>query len=167
MAAAPGAAKSEAAEKIHQSPASFVAEAFDAAPPPPRRLWLDDKLQKSIEPILGHRYGGVGIRYWRRGARTAWVLEEIGKYRPITAGFIVEAGQMARVRVLVYRESHGWEIRYPFFTDQFTGMRLDDEGRPDRDIDNISGATLSVGALTRLARLALFLNRWSDDDRAR
>jgi Na+-transporting NADH:ubiquinone oxidoreductase subunit NqrC len=49
-------------------------------------------------------------------------------------------------------------VRYPFFTDQFNGLQLDENNRLQRKIDGISGATLSVNALTRLARLALHLH---------
>ena len=32
--------------------------------------------------------------------------------------------RIERVAVLAFRESWGWEIRHPFSTDQFTGLRL-------------------------------------------
>ena len=98
------------------------------------------------------------IKYWREGGRTAWILEEIGKYEPITAGFIVDSGKLAEIRILIYRESHGWEVRYPFFTDQFRGLELNENRRLTGPIDGISGATLSVSSITRLAALALFLD---------
>ena len=63
------------------------------------------------------------------------------------------------MRVLIYRESHGWEVRYPFFTDQFQGLELSSKNRLNKKIDGISGATLSVNALTRLSKLALFLHQ--------
>ena len=54
---------------------------------------------------------------------------------------------------------HGWEVRYPFFTDQFNGLQLDEKKQLNKKVDGISGATLSVNALTRLSRLALHLHR--------
>ena len=77
--------------------------------------------------------------------------------KPITTGFVIDNGQIERVAILIYRESRGWEVRYPFFTDQFIGAVVDGDYRLDRSIDGISGATLSVVALTRLRRLALYL----------
>lgn len=62
----------------------------------------------------------------------------------------------------MFRESRGFEVRYPFFTDQFRGARLREGLDLDREIDGISGATLSVRALTKLARLALLLRAHSD-----
>ena len=95
------------------------------------------------------------IRYWQLGNRTAWILEEIGKVKPITTGFLIEDNTMLQMQVCIYRESHGWEVRYPFFTDQFQGLQRDTETALNKKIDGISGATMSV-ALTRLSKLALF-----------
>jgi hypothetical protein len=98
------------------------------------------------------------IRYWGEGSRTAWVLEEIGKVKPITVGLVINDDRLEKIRVLAFRESRGWEVRYPFFTDQFTGIGLNDDKQLNRSIDGISGATLSVRALEKLARLALYLH---------
>ena len=117
-----------------------------------------NKIRK-LSSILGRDYNGMRIRYWQSGDRTAWILEEIGKVKLITAGFVVEAGVLRDLQVLIYRESHGWEVRYPFFTDQFDGLQLDAKNQLSQKIDGISGATLSVNALTRLARLALHLHQ--------
>ena len=147
-----------AADEVYQSPEDFLTESFGGQPPEPALLWIRGPLRDHIKEILGHRYPGIRIRYWARDQRTAWILEEIGKYKPITTGFVVEQGRIRTVKVLIYRESHGWEVRYPFFTDQFRDVRLTQDWELTRDIDNISGATLSVNALTRLAALALYLH---------
>jgi hypothetical protein len=62
------------------------------------------------------------------------------------------------LRVLIYRESRGWEVRHAFFTRQFDQAQLEN-GKLDRSIDGITGATLSVEALQRAARLALWLDQ--------
>ena len=99
------------------------------------------------------------VHYWAQGQRSAWILEEIGKEQPITMGIVVKAGRVEQMRVLIYRESRGDEVRQPFFLDQFKGAALQDDDELDRAIDGVSGATLSTRALTKLARLALFLDR--------
>ncbi len=152
------------AEDVYLAPVDFVSEAFDGDPPASRNLWLRGKLQEEITTILGHRYGGLRLKYWRNAGRTVWILEEIGKYEPITAGFIVANGQLVDVRILIYRESHGWEVRYPFFTDQFRNLRLSENRRLTGPIDGIAGATLSVSSITRLAALALFLDTQTPAD---
>ena len=151
-------ATARATDEVYQSPEEFLAEAFGGQTPEPALLWIRGPVRDHIKEILGHRYSGIRIRYWARGQRTAWILEEIGKYKPITTGFVVDQGRIRTVKVLIYRESHGWEVRYPFFTDQFRDVRLTQDWELSGDIDNISGATLSVNALTRLAALALYLH---------
>ncbi len=145
-------------EDVYQAPEQFLLEVFSGTVPKPDVLWLTDELRTPIKAILGHGLPQLRLRYWRQSGRTAWILEEIGKEKPITVGLVVDDGRIERVKVLIFRESRGWEVRFPFFTDQFTGTRLTAERRLDRDIDGISGATLSVRALTKLARLALFLH---------
>lgn len=145
-------------ESVYLNADEFLADAFEGTVPVKSFVWLKGDLGKSVESILGHRYPKLRISYWQRGKRTAWILEEIGKVKPITVGFIISGDRMETMNVLVYRESHGWEIRYPFFTDQFEAIGLETEGTElDRSIDGISGATLSVNAVTTLARVALLL----------
>jgi hypothetical protein len=146
------------ASGANQSNEDFLAEVFDGAPPEPGVVWLRDDIRETSTAIMGHPYPGLRIRYWAQTGRSAWILEEIGKEKPITVGLVVSDKGIERVRVLAFRESRGWEVRYPFFTDQFTGIGLTADQRLDRDIDGISGATLSVRALEKLARLALYLH---------
>jgi hypothetical protein len=139
-------------------PDRFVAEAFGGSAPATQTLWLDDALQARIEPVLGHRYPRARLHYWRSGARVAWVLDEVGKEFPITAGFVVDGDRIDSTRLLIYRESRGDEIRFPAFLKQFQGRRLRANGQLEGRIDGISGATLSVDAMRRMASLALTLS---------
>lgn len=152
------AAASVRAEEVYLAPEAFLEQTFAGEVPAPRKLWITKALKSDVRAILGHDLAGLRMRYWAHGGLSAWILEEIGKVRPITTGFVVDGGAIARVAVLIYRESRGWEVRHAFFIDQFRGARLDDDLELDRTIDGISGATLSVRALTRLARLALYLH---------
>lgn len=145
---------------VYQEPEDFLAQSFPAGLPDPEVLWLRGELSDGIEDILGHRYASLRIRYWREGERSAWILEEIGKDLPITTGILIEAGGIEALRILIFRESRGWEVRHDFFTEQFDRAELVADRRLDRHIDGISGATLSVRAVTSLARLALFLDEW-------
>ena len=141
-----------------QQPEDFVREAFAGNPPPARLLWLTKPVAAAATHILSHPPAQKRVRYWQQGERSVWVLDEIGKEQPITSGIVVDGGRIALVKVLVYRESRGGEVRYPRFTDQFIGATLAAGSELDRSIDGISGATLSVWALTRLARLALYFD---------
>jgi len=146
------------ARGTYQTPEDFLADVFSGTPPKPETLWLQGDIKKQVTGILGHPYQALRIRYWGKDRRTAWILEEIGKEQPITTGIVVNNGKLEIVRVLIFRESRGAEIRHPFFTDQFKDAGLTGEQQLDRHIDGISGATLSVRALKKLARLALYLH---------
>jgi hypothetical protein len=154
------------ADHPYQSPEEFLDEVFAGSPPAPKIVWLKGEVKEKAGEILGHSYPGIRIRYWGRDKRTAWILEEIGKTQPITVGLVAGENGLESIRVLAFRESRGWEVRYPFFTDQFSGIRLTTDNELDRHIDGISGATLSVRALKKLTRLALYLHQQTvaDDD---
>lgn len=86
----------------------------------------------------------------------AVVTEEIGRFHDIT--FLVGVnpdGTVRRVEVLVYRESRGGEIRHRRFLHQYEGKSLRDPIRLNRDMLNITGATLSVRAMSRGVRKVL------------
>ena len=147
------------ARGVYQTPSDFLAEAFAGAVPKPAMIWLTGETRRVAEEILQHKPSRLRLRYWARGKRSAWVLEEIGKEKPITVGIVIDNGQIERLRVLAFRESRGDEVRHDFFTRQFTRARLQPNRQLDRPIDGISGATLSVRALHKLARLALYLDQ--------
>ncbi len=137
---------------------AYLRSVFEGNAPAARTLWVAGELRSGVERMLGHKFAALRVRYWFDGKKSAWVLDEIGKELPITIGVAVSGDAIENVRVLEFRESRGWEVRYPFFTDQFAGARLGPNDRLDRRIDGITGATLSVGAVTRIARVALILH---------
>jgi hypothetical protein len=143
----------------YQTPEDFLNETFAGNTPEPSVLWLTGEIRTTAKKILGHEPNQLRVRYWTQGQRSAWILEEIGKEQPITTGYVVNAGHIERVRVLIFRESRGWEVKYPFFTDQFMRIGLTPDLKLNKHIDGVSGATLSVRALTNLARLALYLHQ--------
>lgn len=143
---------------VYQAPEDFLQETFQGRPPDPAVIWLTGERKKVVSEILGHRYPSLRVRYWAEGSRSAWILEEIGKEQPITTGVVVNNGHIEIIKVLEFRESRGWEVRHTFFTDQFKEARLDEKSQLSRNIDGISGATLSVRAMKKMATLALYLD---------
>lgn len=144
---------------VYQEPAAFIDQVFANKPPKAKVLWPDKTLKEKMAEILQHNYKGLRIRYWQQGEKSAWVLEEIGKEKPITAGIVINKHQIELLKILVFRESRGWEVRHDFFTQQFKQAGLQQDQQLDRNIDNISGATLSVRAVSKLARIALLLDQ--------
>lgn len=127
-------------------------------------LWVNKGQREQIQKILNHSFSQIRIRYWGEGSRTGWIFEEIGKELPITVGVIVEDEKIVDLTVLEYRESRGGEVVYPFFTEQFNAASLT-RGKPhglDKSIDGITGATLSVRALKKIATLALYCHQQTD-----
>ena len=111
----------------------------------PTSIWEDSYITfvaKKDETILGY----------------AVIVEEIGKHRPIT--FIVGVGTDHKIKdaaLMVYREAYGGEVRDRRFLQQYKGKQLKDPLLPYRDIQNISGATMSVEAIGRGSKKALAL----------
>ena len=149
---------------VYQTPEDFVREA-QATPEAAQSLWLTGEVKNSIRSILGRDYQSLRLKYWRNGAKSIWVLDDIGKDEYITLGFVIQNQQIEQSKVLVFRESRGWEIKFPSFAQQFLGARLTDKLQLDRKVDGITGATLSVNAYERLARLALLLDRAAHEQR--
>jgi hypothetical protein len=147
---------------VYETQPEFLSRAFPDSPPEPGILWLSGDRKATVRQLLGHDYPALRLRYWCREERSAWVLEEIGKDLPITVGIIIDKDHIQNLRVLTYRENRGGEVATPAFTDQFDHAALQGNRELDVSIDGISGATLSVQALTRLAALALFLHAESE-----
>lgn len=150
------------ASGVYQTPEAFLEETFGASIPKPQSLWFDKDINAEVARILSHKPETLRTRYWRAGERSAWILEEIGKDKPITVGISVNQDRIERIRVLIFRESRGWEVRQGFFTDQFHNVGLRTDMSLDKPIDGITGATLSVNALIKLARVALYLHSKSE-----
>ena len=151
-----------AAKGVYQEPTDFLKEIFNGQVPSPQTLWITKDIGQGVEEILGHHLNVMRVHYWAQGSRSVWILEEVGKEQPITVGIVINAGHIEQMRVLIYRESRGDEVRQPFFLDQFKGAVLQNDEQLDRSIDGVSGATLSTRALTKLAKLALYLDQQRD-----
>lgn len=146
------------ASSVYQSEEDFLKDVYKNKVPEPAVVWLTGDKKERVKAILGHPYPSLRIRYWARDNRSTWILDEIGKDLPITVGLVINNHHLDTIKVLTFRESRGWEIRHPFFTDQFKDASLTDNTELDRNIDGISGATLSVRAMKKLATLALYLD---------
>ena len=136
----------------------FLRIACGDTQPEMRTLWLTEETRAAASAAVGWVPKALRLHYWQADTCTAWILEDIGKDKPITLGVAISANRIERVEVLAFRESRGWEIRYPFFTSQFKGLTLATDGHLSQQVDGITGATLSVRAVERMARLALWLD---------
>ncbi len=117
------------------------------------KKWLTDTQREAIGKILGEEYKERRLTYYfglnddgqPLGAMV--IGNEIGRSYPITFMVVINPdGTVKDVEIMVYREPHGWEVRFESFLSQFFGR---DAGNPFDDISNITGATLSVRSMTR------------------
>ncbi|MCB7130450.1 MAG: hypothetical protein J3T61_13035, partial [Candidatus Brocadiales bacterium] len=103
---------------------------------------LEGRLRRSIyeqgfEVFIGRKDGEV--------QGYAVITEEIGKFHPFMFIVAVEPkGRIKDMAVLVYRESRGGEVVRRRFLHQFIGKTVRSPIMVNRDIINITGATMSV-----------------------
>lgn len=152
-----------AQEQVLLSTAQAVREVFPAAAGIAPRPWRPSPAEReAVARRTGQPGGGAEYPFLlvydgqRRFLGYALVAEERGKYRPIT--FLVGIApdmQVRDVAVMVYRESRGGEVKQGRFLRQFRGKGLRDPIRANRDIVNISGATISVHSMNTGVRRAL------------
>ena len=120
----------------------------------------DDRID-AVEDMADVRVRPRRIRSWRASDAGTWLFVDqvIGKHEFITYALAVGGdGAVAGFEVLEYLESYGGEVQRPSWRAQFYGRSLANSVlRLGKDIDNISGATLSSRNLTDGIRKLLLL----------
>lgn len=88
----------------------------------------------------------------------ALVQNTIGKHKPMTYMVGVDSkGRVSDIELLIFRESRGSEIRQKRFNTQYEGKTVLDPIRINKDIINISGATMSVRSMSAGIKRVLVL----------
>ena len=88
----------------------------------------------------------------------ALIQNTIGKHKPMTYMVVVDhTGHVLNVELLVFRESRGSEVRTKRFNVQYEGKTVLDPVRLNKDIINISGATMSVRSFSAGVKRVLVL----------
>ena len=104
------------------------------------------------------------LRISRGGALLgfAQVRNVKGKDQPITFLVAIDpADRLKDVDILVYREPYGGEVAYEPWRRQFRGKSAGDSLRVGKEIRSISGATISVHAVTLgVRRMLAQLTAW-------
>ena len=117
-------------------------------------LVLSDAQRKAIAKAAGAPGYDKVQRVWEArsgGNRAGWFIVDrvIGKHDFITYAVALSAdGTVRGVEILEYRETYGGEVRNSNWRRQFVGKRPGSMLRLDKDIKNISGATLSSRHVT-------------------
>jgi hypothetical protein len=159
---AAGAARSQEGVFLSEADAPKAvfrdADAFardDLVVTPERRAAVTAELGGTAPSMWEERW--IVVRATRGGTPLgrAFVVEEIGKHRPIT--FVVGLRPdrtVEDVAVMSYREAYGGEIASKRFLRQYAGKGPRDDLRTPQGIKNVAGATLSVEAASRAVRKA-------------
>ncbi len=137
---------------------------------PAATSFVERKLDLSAEQV--RRIEARARARWRLQRQRVWeataadqplgyvIVDQVyGKHEFITYAVAIDlAGKISAVEILEYRESYGGEVRNPQWRAQFVGKRSGDAVELDKDIRNISGATLSCQHVTEGIRrnLAFF-----------
>jgi hypothetical protein len=135
----------------------FLNEVFQNQIPKPQRVWVNKEKQLLIKQKFNPSQVKMSYRYWQKDQITVWILDEIGKEQDITTGIVITDNKIDKVQVLVYRESRGGQVQSQRFTQQYNNKTINNNFI--KEIDSISGATLSVNALNKQVQMALWLNQ--------
>lgn len=118
----------------------FPGKSFTATP-----IKLTAEQRKRIEQQSHVRLLHDEQRIWRVSGGGWFIVDEvIGKHEFITYAIGLNAeGAVRGIEIMEYRESYGGEVRNASWRAQFTGKTKTAPLELDKDIKNISGATLS------------------------
>src|SRR4030095_3994651 len=120
--------------------AIFPSKTFSPAP-----VKLTSAQRKAIEQASGVRVLHDEQQVWRVSGGGWFIVDEVvGKHEVITYAVGLNAnGSVKHIEVMDYRETYGGEIRNENWRAQFVGKTSQSPLKLDRDIKNISAATLS------------------------
>lgn len=126
-------------------------------------ITLQPEQKTLIQELIGWQFPETSFECFigeTNGKIDGWALIQntIGKHKPMTYMVgINPQGEASNVEVLVFRESRGSEVRTKRFNYQYEGKNLHDPIRINRDIINISGATMSVRSMSAGVKRALVI----------
>ena len=150
------------ADRVYLSVEQALANAFSEGVTVARKVvWITAEQAAEIERRAGSPLPRRVVQAYE-GKRVgevvgyAFVDDVIGKTEPITYMVTIAPDvTVTRLDLLVFRETHGYEIERASWRDRFRGLRLGSDLRVGREIDKITGATLSCRAVTEGVRRLL------------
>lgn len=126
---------------------------------------LTDSQREAIEDKAGVAQRWKKQEAWRaekEGKLIGWFIVDnvIGKHEFITyAAALLPEGKVKGVEILSYRETRGDQVREAGWRKVFEGKTLADAFKLDKDVPNISGATLSCKNITNGVKRLLVLQK--------
>lgn len=123
---------------------------FPGATFQPLTITLTGEQAKAIERASGVDVRDKQLRVWRVSTGGWFIADEVvGKHEfiPFAVG-LDDQGAVKGIEILEYREAYGSQIRDAHWRQQFVGRQPGVRLRLDKDIRNVSGATLSCKHVT-------------------
>ena len=118
-------------------------------------LLLDKQVKKKVENKVKQKFFNDKLYYWNitKGDSTmayAFLDNVIGKSMPITFLVILNMnGNIINTNVIKYREAYGGEVGNTGWLQQFYTRNNNSSYKIGKDIDGISGATISVKSMSK------------------
>ena len=118
-------------------------------------LTLDKQIKKKVENHVKQKFYRDKLYYWTISQADstiayAFLDNVIGKSMPITFMVIVNIdGDIINANVIKYREAYGSEVGNKGWLQQFINFNNISTYNIDKDIDGISGATISVKSMSK------------------
>lgn len=111
---------------------------------------LTEDQVKSISKASKVRVRNPRLQLWKTVDGGWFVLDQvIGKHENIDMAYALDAdGKVLGLEILTYRETYGDEVMHPKWRQQFHGRDSSQLLKLDKQIKNISGATLSCRHVT-------------------
>ena len=113
-------------------------------------LLITEDVQDKMQSASSVSHPFKGDRVWRASDGSYFIVDEVvGKHEMITyAVGISPTGAVQGIEIMEYVESYGYEVADESWRKQFVGKTVEDPIKLKKDIENISGATLSSKHLT-------------------
>lgn len=146
---------------ISVTPVTSFAKTYLTQDQARQAIWQSEKMEfhdvkltkqqmKSIQKASTVRVNNDKIKAWKTSDGGWFIVDEvIGKHENIDIAVgLTKDGKVKGVEILTYRETYGSQVRQPKWLSQFFGRNYKEVLRLDKQIKNISGATLSCRHVT-------------------
>lgn len=129
---------------------------------------IEKDIKKKVEKKAKQKFFTDHFFLWKisNSTNTSYaVLDHVwGKVKPITYVVILDSfGKVKNSKVIKYREGYGGEVKSPLWLNQFNNKSNKSTFILGKDIDGISGATISVKSMIkgieRIVNLSPYLEK--------
>ncbi|MBL6664303.1 MAG: FMN-binding protein [Rickettsiales bacterium] len=116
----------------------------------PVKVELTKEQMKLIKKVSNVRVRNSTMNVWKTADGGWFIVDQvIGKHENMDVAFaLTNQGRVKGVEILNYYETYGWEVKNPKWLKQFIGKGHEEHLQLDKQIKNISGATLSCRHIT-------------------